>query len=155
MVAPSTWNAVQAASKRKGDAMAEEGCECIKSLKHQYARGDECQIFDDLIASKLWGLSTQHARNAVQNMTQNILYSAEQGQYDFPPAYNAQQLPYKTVIIHKVLIQQQAFVFILVMGHQDFSTLVKSLSINCLILLFSAPYFGCICTNSRHMPLMY
>lgn len=94
----STENSPHRTPKRKHELVAEEVYEAIKSLQQQYNNRDEHQVFGDLIACKLRKLSTQHARNTVQNLIQNILYKAEQGHYNIP----ASQTPVQPLLIYSV-----------------------------------------------------
>ena len=86
---------IQSIHKRKYDDMAMEAYTLMKSLQDRKVQ-DEYQAFGDLVAHKVRKLSTEHARNRVQNMINNILFQAEEGHYDLPTSFNVNSQPCTT-----------------------------------------------------------
>lgn len=61
----------------------------IKSIQNDRGeraqiKADDFDVFGDLVARKLRGLSTRYAQCTVQNLIHNLLYEAEIGKYDVP-----------------------------------------------------------------------
>lgn len=67
------------------DKQRQEAYSIMKTMYENKVERDECQIFGDLVATKLRKLNTDHARNASQHCISNILWEASLGRYDHPP----------------------------------------------------------------------